>query len=256
MSEENKHKHPLGEYAHLYEIKDIFDKTRVSKPDIELTDLHRLDLQMEEMLRDRSEDCAEELLAGFKAINHYPKSVTIFGSARYKEGTEHYEKARSIAGKICKEGFAVITGGGGGIMEAANRGAKETCGYSVGFNIILPSEQVINPYVTHGVDFKFFAARKMALFFSAEAYLYFPGGFGTLDEFFQLVTLIQTKKAPATPIVLVGKDYWEPINEIIKNVLCDKFETVDSKDMDLYTITDDEEEISDIVSSAPLRGSY
>lgn len=249
-------KHPLGEYAKAYEIKDSFDKVRVSKPEAELTGLHRLDIQMEEMLRDRSEDCAEELLAGFKAINQYPKSVTVFGSARTPESDIYYQKARSISGKVCEEGFAIITGGGPGIMEAANRGSKEACGYSVGFNIVLPSEQVINPYVTHGVDFKFFSPRKMALFFSAEAYLYFPGGFGTLDEFFQLVTLIQTKKAPATPIVLVGKDFWEPIHEVIKSTLRDKFKTISPQDTNLYKITDDEDEILNIVRNAPLRGSY
>ncbi len=253
---DNKVAHSLGQYADAYKIKEHFDKKRVCKPEVELVELHRLDLHMEEMLQDRSEDCAEELLAGFKAISQYPKSVTVFGSARTKEGTEYYEKARSIAGKICKEDYAIITGGGPGIMEAANRGAKEECGHSIGFNIVLPSEQVINPYVTHGVDFKFFSARKMALYFSAEAYLYFPGGFGTLDEFFQLVTLIQTKKAPQTPIVLVGKDYWEPLNEFIKNTLRDEFGVISPEDMNLYHISDEEEEILNIVRNAPLRGSY
>ncbi len=252
----NNTTHPLGEHADAYKIKEHFDKKRVCKPEAELTDLHRMDLRMEEMLRDRSEDCAEELLAGFKAISQYPKSVTVFGSARTKESTKYYEKARRLAGAICKEDYAIITGGGPGIMEAANRGAKEECGHSIGFNIVLPGEQVINPYVTHGLDFKFFSPRKMALFFSAEAYLYFPGGFGTLDEFFQLVTLIQTKKAPNTPIVLVGKDYWEPINEVIKSTLRDTFKTISPGDTNLYHIEDDEEAILNIVRNAPLRGSY
>ncbi len=252
----NKNQHPLGEHAKVYEVQEVFDKKRISKPESELEDLHRLDKKMEEMLCNRSKDFAEELLAGFKAIRQYPKSVTVFGSARTEPDTEHYDRARSVSGKICKEGFAIITGGGPGIMEAANRGSKEACGYSVGFNILLPNEQVINPYVTHGIDFEFFSSRKMALFFSAEAYLYFPGGFGTLDEFFQLVTLIQTKKAPTTPIILVGKDFWEPINETIKFTLRDKFKTISHADMNLYKITDDEDEILDIIRNAPLRGSY
>lgn len=256
MNDDTKQTHPLGEYADVYKIKDQCGKKRVCKPDVELEELHRLDIHLEEMLKDKSEDFAEELLAGFKATSEYPKSVTVFGSARTQEGTKYYEQARSLAGKICNDGYAILTGGGPGIMEAANRGAKEACGYSLGFNIVLPNEQVINQYVTHGVDFRFFPARKTAMYFSAEAYLYFPGGFGTLDEFFELVTLIQTKKAPNTPIVLVGKDYWEPINEVIKSTLLDTFHTISTGDTNLYTITDNEEEILNIVRNAPLRGSY
>jgi uncharacterized protein (TIGR00730 family) len=252
----NTTQHPLGENASVYEVKEYFDKKRVNEREANLPDLYRADLHMEEMLRDKSEDCAEELLAGFKAISQYPKTATIFGSARTKEGELYYEKARTVAGKICQEGLAVVTGGGPGIMEAANRGSKETCGYSVGFNIVLPNEQVINPYVTHGVDFKFFSARKMAMFFSAEVYLYFPGGFGTLDEFFQLVTLIQTNKAPKTPIILVGKDYWGPLENVIEETLRDSFKTISPEDVNLYTITDDEDEILEIVRNAPERGKY
>jgi uncharacterized protein (TIGR00730 family) len=247
--------HPLGSKADLYKIQRD-DRPQVCKAEAEYTELHRMDLQMKEMLESKSEHCAEELLAGFTAISQYPKTVTIFGSARTKDGTPEYNSARHIAGKICKLGFAVLTGGGPGIMEAANRGATEECGYSLGFNINLPFEQTVNPYVTHGLDFDFFSARKMAMFFSAEAYLYFPGGFGTLDELFQLLTLIQTNKAPKTPIILVGTAYWRPLDNFIKTTLLEEFKTISPEDIDLYTITDDVDEILEIVSNAPERGAY
>ncbi len=195
-------------------------------------------------------------MAGFTAIEHYPKTVTFFGSARTKPGAAFYELARDLAGEICKEGYAVVTGGGPGIMEAANRGTKETCGYAVGFNIELPTEQVINEYVTHGINFKFFSARKMAMFFSGEAFLFFPGGFGTLDELFQLLTLIQTHKAPNTPVILVGAEYWNNLDKFIKNTLLDEFETISKDDLNLYTISDDKEEIMNIIRNAPLRSAY
>ncbi len=250
-----KQQHPLGPHADLYKIEDT-GKPKICKPENELTDLYRVDLKMHEMLDAKADDCAEEMLAGFKAISEYPQTVTIFGSARTPEGTKEYADARRIAGKICKAGYAVLTGGGPGIMEAANRGSTEACGYSLGFNINLPFEQNINPYVTHGLDFDFFSARKMAMFFSAEAYLYFPGGFGTLDEFFQLVTLIQTKKAPKTPIILVGSDFWKPLDSMIRQTLLKDFQTISAEDLDLYTITDSDDEILEIINNAPERGKY
>ncbi|MCD5384671.1 MAG: TIGR00730 family Rossman fold protein [Candidatus Pacebacteria bacterium] len=248
-------KHPLGPNEDLYKINRD-EKSIICKPEIELKGLHRMDLQMRDMLENKSDHCAEELLAGFIAISQYPKTVTIFGSARVKDSTDSYKQAKYIAGKICKEGFAVLTGGGPGIMEAANRGATEACGYSLGFNINLPFEQSINQYVTHGLDFDFFSARKMSMFFSAEAYLYFPGGFGTLDELFQLLTLIQTKKAPPTPIILIGSEYWNSLNEFIKNTLLNDSQTISPEDLNLYTITDDVDEILKIINNAPDREHY
>ncbi len=250
----NKNKdrtHPLGEYANIYEIKEQFDKQRVNKPEIELEELHGISDKLIDILKDKSEDCAEELLAGLTAVKQYPKTVSFFGSARTKEGSAYYEKARELAGEICKEGFTVITGGGPGIMEAANRGSKEACGYAVGFNIELPSEQVINPYVTHGVNFKFFSARKMALFFSAEACLFFPGGFGTLDEFFQVITLVQTRKTHSIPLILVGSEFWNPLDEFIKETLLGTFKTISPEDVNLYHISDDKEEILNIIRNTP-----
>jgi len=256
MTENNLTKnHPLGPNEHLYKIEQT-DRPKACVPEEDMTALHRMDLQMQDALVEKSEHCAEELLAGFEAISQFPKTVTIFGSARTPETNSDYKNARRIAGKLCKDGFAILTGGGPGIMEAANRGAFETCGYSLGFNIQLPFEQTINPYVTHGLDFDFFSARKMAMYFSAEAYIYCPGGFGTLDELFQLLTLIQTKKAPPTPIILQGTAYWKPLEKFINETLLKEFGTISEKDTKLYTITDDDDEILKIINNAPLRGAY
>jgi uncharacterized protein (TIGR00730 family) len=247
--------HPLGKNAHLYKIEKG-SKLQVCKPEAQMPELHRMDIKIKHMLEDKSEHCAHELLAGLEAIDQYPKTVTVFGSARAPEGTKEYEDARRIASKICKEGFAILTGGGPGIMEAANRGAFESCGYSLGFNINLPFEQSINPYVTHGLDFDFFSARKMAMYFSGEAYIFCPGGFGTFDEFFQLITLIQTKKVPETPIILQGRAFWEPLERVIEQTLLEEFKTISPKDIKLYTITDDDDEILEIIKNAKERRDY
>ena len=196
---------------------------------------------------------SREFLRGFRFIKKYPKSVTFFGSARFHEDNPHYIQARAIAHELAKLGFAVVTGGGPGIMEAANRGAKEAGGASVGLNIRLPKEQVLNPYVTDSVDFYYFFSRKVTLSFSAEAYLYFPGGFGTLDEFFEIITLIQTKKIPKVPVLLVGSDFWEPMRAFIEETLYEKHHTISPEDRTLFTITDDNEKIIEIVKNAPMR---
>ena len=198
---------------------------------------------------------SSELKEGFQFISKHPKSVTFFGSARFDENNEHYIKARRLAGKLSAEGFAVATGGGPGIMEAANRGAKETEGneHSLGMCIQLPHEQATNPYVTSDTNFHYFFTRKVIMSFAAEAYIYFPGGFGTLDEFFEILTLIQTKKIPPTPLILVGEDYWRPLQNWIQKNLYEGHKAIHQEDMNLYTITEDEDRIIDIVKNAPLR---
>jgi uncharacterized protein (TIGR00730 family) len=138
-------------------------------------------------------------------------------------------------------------------MEAANRGAKEVGGKSVGLNIKLPREQIINQYVTDSMNFFYFFSRKTALSFSAEAYIFYPGGFGTLDEFFDLITLIQTGKIGRAPVILVGSDFWGPLNVFIQKVILEQHGAIDKSDLKLYTITDDHDEIVRIVESAPLR---
>jgi len=195
----------------------------------------------------------KELVEGMEFIGSYPKSVTFFGSARFDEHNPFYKKAQRLAFLLAQRGYAVVTGGGPGIMEAANRGAFDAEGNSIGFNIILPKEQVMNPYVQDHVDFQYFFTRKVCLTFSAEAYIYFPGGFGTMDEFFEILTLVQTHKIPRVPIILVGTDFWLPFKHFGDNLLYTKYNTINKEDLDLFTVTDDEEEILRIVKQAPMR---
>ena len=202
----------------------------------------------------RAKLIGKEIVEGIELVRKYPKSVTILGSARFSEDNEHYQKAQRIAGRICELGYAVITGGGSGIMEAGNRGAKEKCdSRSVGFNIELPHEQQLNPYVTDMLHFHYFFTRKVALFFSAEVYIFFPGGFGTMDEFFELITLVQTKKIPQVPIILVGREYWGALDAFIRSELLDRNKTIEPADVDLYHIIDDEDDIVERVKNARLR---
>lgn len=211
--------------------------------------------EMQKDLEERVDNITDEFRAGFKFIQDHPKSVTVFGSARFPEDQPDYIKARRVAGRIATElGYAVLTGGGPGIMEAANRGAHEKDGISLGLTIELPMEQRVNPYITDYMGFHYFFSRKVSLSFSAEAYIYFPGGFGTLDELFEILTLIQTKKIDcAPPVILVGRDYWEPLDAFIKKTLLEKYESISPEDQYLYTITDDEDEIIEIVKNAPIR---
>jgi uncharacterized protein (TIGR00730 family) len=191
-----------------------------------------------------------EFVEGFSFLARIQKSATIFGSARLPEGHQYYEMARSLAFKLAKHGYTVVTGGGPGIMQAANQGASEGNGNSVGLNIQLPMEQRINPYVKQGMSFNYFFSRKVMLSFSAEAYIFFPGGYGTLDEFFELVTLVQTgKHSRSVPIIMMGSDYWEPLTRWMHDELMGKLETVAPDDLDIWTLTDDIDEALKIVET-------
>lgn len=183
-----------------------------------------------------------EFVEGFEIVRRYGLAVTFFGSARTTPEDPYYDEAVSLAKRLAKLDFAVITGGGEGIMGAANKGAYETGGHSVGLNIQLPLEQVANQQVTDGQTFEFFFSRKVMLAFASEAYIYFPGGFGTLDEFFEIITLIQTKKIKKIPVVLYGKDFWEPLVEWCRKELLGKFETISPEDMDLFVVVDSVDE--------------
>lgn len=209
--------------------------------------------EIEEAATKRINRVGQELSKGFEFLKNQPKSVTFFGSARFAENNSHYQQARSIAAKLTKEGYAVVSGGGPGIMEGANRGAFESGGDSVGLPIKLPNEQVENPYINKSIEFYYFFTRKVMLSFSAEAYIFFPGGFGTLDEFFEILTLVQTNKIEKVPIFAVGVDFWRPLNEFIFNHMYEKHNAIDKADMDLYTITDDEEAIIHAIKEAPVR---
>jgi uncharacterized protein (TIGR00730 family) len=182
---------------------------------------------------------AQEFQAGFSAVDKIDRpAVSIFGSARIREDTDEYEAAREVGRKFAEQGWAVITGGGPGVMEAANRGAKEGGGLSVGFNIELPHEQGSNAYLDIAYTFKHFYARKVCFVKPAEGFVIFPGGFGTLDELFEALTLIQTGKAQNFPVVLIGTDYWgEMIDWIKGEMLPDGMISPD--DLDLLHVTDD-----------------
>ncbi len=199
----------------------------------------------------RASRIAGEFDRGLKFVKKYKKSVTIYGSARFKPNNPHYKDARALGFRLAKQGFAVITGGGPGIMEAGNRGAMEAGGDSIGLNIELPREQVINPYVTDSLSFFYFFSRKTTMSFSAEAYIFFPGGFGTLDEFFEIVTLIQTKKLHPIPVILVGSDFWNPLQHFIEQSLLQQHGAIDRKDLKLYRIIDNIDEIITFIEKSP-----
>lgn len=205
-------------------------------------------------MSERLKRIVEEFEVGFDLIKKYPKSVSIFGSARFSNDNPYYQKAKRIAGRISSElEYAVITGGGPGIMAGANEGAFQAGGKSVGLNIELPHEQFINNYVNSKLEFHYFFSRKMMLSFAAEAYLFFPGGFGTMDEFFEIVTLIQERKMSDVPVICVGSDYWSGLDAFIKDCLRDRYKTIAPEDPTIYRITDDEDEVIEIIREAPIR---
>lgn len=198
-------------------------------------------------------EITKEFRDGFEALKKYPKSVTIFGSSHSTPASPHYRAAQELAYRIIKElDYSVITGGGPGIMAAANLGAQEAHGNSVGLTIDLPHEQHTNPYVTSGVDFKYFFARKSMLFFSAEAFVFFPGGLGTFDEFFGIITLIQTGKIPRVPVILMGKDFWNPLKDFMKTYMLEEHHAIDPGDLDLFVITDNADKVMEIIKKAPV----
>jgi uncharacterized protein (TIGR00730 family) len=182
---------------------------------------------------------AREFREGFEAVDKIDRpAVTIFGSARVRDDDPAYVNARAAATRFAEAGWAVVTGGGPGVMEAANRGAKEGGGLSIGFNIELPHEQYINPYVDLGMTFRHFYARKTMFVKAAEGFVVFPGGFGTADELFESLTLIQTGKVLHFPVVLFDSDYWdELLTWIRRELLADRM--ISPEDLDLLYVTDD-----------------
>lgn len=189
-----------------------------------------------------------EFVEGYDKLFKIGPCVSIFGSARTVEGENYYEIARDTAKKITEEGFGVITGGGPGIMEAANKGAQEGGGKSVGLGIELPHEQGLNQYVDvdYVINFNYFFARKVMFVKYAQGFIVFPGGFGTLDEFFEAMTLIQTKKINTFPIVMVGSEYWGGMVDWIKNTMLEDG-TISPEDLDLFHLTDDPNEAVQII---------
>ncbi|MBX4209264.1 TIGR00730 family Rossman fold protein [Candidatus Parcubacteria bacterium] len=234
-------------------LEKIWKRKAASIEDTRLTN-HELSFkELKEGSRKRLATINSEFRHTFKFLKAYPRSVSFFGSARYEEDHQYYVHARALAKKIVHEmGYTVVTGGGGGIMEAANRGAYEAGGKSIGMNIILPHEQKMNEFLTAHIKFYYFFIRKVALSFSAEVYIFFPGGFGTLDEFFELVNLIQTRKIPKVPIICVGKAFWSEVFKLVV-ALRDDFKTISPGDEKVFHITDSDDEVVNIIKAAHLR---
>ena len=193
-----------------------------------------------------------EIMSGFRKLHFVGPCVTVFGSARFTADHEYYVLAREVGQRLAQAGFTVMTGGGPGIMEAANRGAKEAQGYSIGCNIELPQEQKPNPYVDRWVTFRHFFVRKMMLVKYSYAFIALPGGFGTLDEVFETATLIQTRKIKDFPIVMMGKEYWRPLLEFLRGRLVES-KTIDPIDVDRILVTDSAEEAVQAVRDAALK---
>jgi len=212
-------------------------------------------------VRERLIKAAENRLVGvveefeqvFGMLAQHEKTVTIFGSARKPQNDDVTMGAYDMAARLARAGYAVVTGGGHGVMEAANRGAYEAGGDSIGLNIMLPQEQTPNDYTTQSFQFNHFFGRKVAMTLDSSAYIYYPGGFGTFDELFEILALIQTGKIYQNPVILVGSDFWRPLDAMIREVLLDKYRTVDEDDMDLYRIFDNYDDVVEYIKDAETR---
>lgn len=193
-----------------------------------------------------------ELIRGYRSLHFLGPCVTVFGSARFDENHKYYKLARQVGKRLAETGFTVMTGGGPGIMEAANRGAKDANGTSVGCNIILPREQAPNPYLDYWLNFRYFFIRKVMLVKYSYAFVVMPGGFGTLDELFETATLIQTGKIKNFYIILMGTDYWRPMLEFLRGTLVQEG-TISASDLDRWIITDSPDEAVDKIRESALR---
>ena len=199
-----------------------------------------------------------EFVDGFETLNKLEPCISVFGSARTKPEDPYYQLAVDVAKRLVEAGFGVITGGGPGIMEAANKGAYMNGGLSVGLNINLPFEQSHNPYIDpdKNIDHRYFFVRKVMFVKYAQAFVAMPGGFGTLDELFEVLTLIQTKKITNVPVILVGKEFWQGLVDWVKNTMLDKYNNISAKDMDMIPITDDVDEVVQIIADFYDKGKH
>lgn len=201
-----------------------------------------------------------EFVEGFEELSNVKRAVSIFGSARMSKDTPYYKAVMKISELLSKKGFSIITGGGPGIMEAANRGAQKGKGISIGLNIEIPREQAPNKYLDKRLDFRYFFARKVMFVKYSVGYVITPGGFGTMDELFEALTLMQTGKIRRFPIVLFGKDYWDGLIKWMKETLIPAG-TIDKGDMELFTVTDDPAEVVRIIEEnyakqrPPIKGN-
>ena len=193
-----------------------------------------------------------EFIHGFRRLHFVGPCVTVFGSARFREDQPYYQLGRQVGAELAHAGFTVMTGGGPGIMEAANRGAREAGGRSIGCNIVLPHEQQANPYIDDCVTFRYFFVRKVMLVKYSYAFVVLPGGFGTLDETFECATLIQTAKIRQFPLVLMGREYWQPLLDLVQNTFV-RAGTIDAKDAQLLRVTDSPVEAVSWIKDVALK---
>ncbi len=194
-----------------------------------------------------------EFVSGYQFLSHFSREVTIFGSARTSPQSKYYKKAVELGRLLAKKKFTTITGGGPGIMEAANKGAFEGGGESVGINIQLPFEQRINPYVKKSVAFNYFFTRKVMLTSPSHAYVFFPGGFGTLDEFFEVIDSMELGLIDRVPVIVVGSEFWNPLFDILRNGVANEMHSLEKRDLDFITVVDDIQKITPIIKKI---GSY
>ncbi len=227
----------LGEFVH--EIWGKTPRTREERRFLEGPHTRRQELL-------RAVRIFAEFIRGFRRLHFIGPSVTVFGSARFHEGTFAYDTARAVGAEMANLGLTVVTGGGPGVMEAANRGAREAGGRSVGCNIELPFEQEHNPYLDTFVEFRYFFVRKVMLVKYSYAFIVMPGGFGTLDEMFEAATLIQTGKIANFPVVIMGRDYWQPLLDFLKQTLLARG-AITEHDLAMLHLTDDPAEAAAIV---------
>ncbi|MBI5370114.1 TIGR00730 family Rossman fold protein [Candidatus Uhrbacteria bacterium] len=211
----------------------------------EPTDIHQISWRIFRIMA--------EFVDGFQLLSETSREVTFWGGTHIKPESPWYQIAEEVAFRSAKAGYTVITGGGPGIMEAANKGAKRGGGVSVGFNIQLPKEQQLNKFVTRGHAFHYFFSRKVMMAASAQAYVFFPGGFGTMDEFFEIVTLIQTGKMQKTPVLCVGKEYWGGLMSWVKSSLLKQYKTVSEKDLEIIQIVDTADEAFKVIETSKER---
>lgn len=198
-----------------------------------------------------------EFVDGFQFLADFKKTVTFFGSARFTPDHRWYQEAEKLAKMLSRAEFSVISGGGPGIMEAANRGAFTEKGDSIGLNIKLPYEQRINPYVKKAAGFHYFFTRKVMLAYSAQAYVFFPGGYGTIDELFEILTLIQTHKIDEEiPVVLVGKNYWTNLAKWLTDTMLKEYKTIDQEDLALFSVVNTAEEAFKIIKKSKPRHEF
>lgn len=198
---------------------------------------------------ERANAYARDLGSGLQVVRSFPQGVTVFGSARLPQDSKYCKMAHELGGLLAKNGHAVITGGGPGIMEAANHGAYEIGGRSIGLNITLAHEQHPNPYLTDCVTFEYFFARKVSLAMSAKVFVFFPGGFGTMDELSEILCLMQEGKMPKMPVFLIGKDFWKGFDKIIGKMMILKL--INIKDAGIFKITND---VTEVVKAANKIG--